>query len=63
MIELRFEDEAITLPFPGHKDEVVKLHAPSDDRQMLEALFQNDVNTTMHFVRVSYPPQIQPVRV
>jgi hypothetical protein len=53
----------IFLPVPRQEDEVIKLSAPTDDGDISERFFQDDVDEAMHTVCICDPPQIQPVSV
>lgn len=53
----------ILLPFSRKKDEVVKLAAPSDDRNIFQRFLENDIDVAMHIIGVRDPPQVQPVGV
>lgn len=48
-----------------HEDEAVEHHAGANDGDVLERLFQNDVQVTVHLrlVGVANPPQVEPVGV
>ena len=61
--EMALKGRLILLPLSREEDEVVELSTPANDRNVLDRLFQDDVNETMHLVRVRYPPNVQPVGV
>lgn len=53
----------ILLPFSRKKNEVVKLGAPSDDWDILQRFFEDNIDVAMHVVGVCNPPQVKPVGV
>lgn len=63
LFQMPSETWFVRFPFSREKDEVVKLRAPSEDWDVLERLLQDDVYSTVHFVRVCYPPKVKPISV
>lgn len=58
-----FQTRLVLRPFPAHKDEVVEHHARANDGNILQALFQDDVDMTVHCCSVADPPEVGPVGV
>jgi hypothetical protein len=57
-IQVRFELVLVRFPLPGKENEIVELRAPSEDGNVLQGFFQDDVYVTVHVVRICNPPHV-----
>ena len=53
----------VLYPITCHEDEAVEHHARTDEGNVFQRLFKNDVDVTMHFTRICHPPKVKPFSV
>ena len=53
----------IGCPITRHEDEAIEHHGRTDDGDVLERLFEDDVDAAVLLARVRKPPQVQPLGV